>query len=198
MEVPDLPFDALVLVLASAGHARLRTVSRDWRDAVQAARAHRLWLVRRRARWLRMLVRARAAAWIASRRSRPCSLRVLPAQQLQLVEQLVRSFEGFAGFEVARRRSDPRCDAVRPWGQGSAREAPLRMILRTMRAHTRASPPRRQPEVPAMRDTPTLDPPQAAIHPPCRRRYVPPRRAQPCWRFQQNWQPPGRQPRRSR
>jgi hypothetical protein len=72
MEVPDLPFDALVLVLASAGHARLRTVRRDWRDAVQAARAHRLWLERWRARWLRMLVRARAAAWIASRRSRPC------------------------------------------------------------------------------------------------------------------------------
>jgi len=29
MEVPDLPFDALVLVLASAGHARLRTVRPD-------------------------------------------------------------------------------------------------------------------------------------------------------------------------
>eukprot|EP00966_Prymnesium_polylepis_P130115 3009045-Prymnesium_polylepis.1 len=66
-----------------------------------------------------------------------------------------------------------------------------------MRAHTRVPPPRRQSEMTAMRETPTLDPPQAAIHPPCRWRYVQPRRAQPRWKFQQKWQPPGRQPRRS-
>ena len=105
MEVPDLPFDALVLVLASAGHARLRTVSRDWRDAVQAARAHRLWLVRRRARWLRMLVRARAAAWIASRRSRPCDYVFCPRSSPSLA--LVKAER----YKCARCRAAYYCNA---------------------------------------------------------------------------------------
>ena len=81
MEVPDLPFDALVLVLASAGHARLRTVSRDWRDAVQAARAHRLWFGTA-AGALAARARSRTSGGVDRIAAKsPLRLRVLPAQQ---------------------------------------------------------------------------------------------------------------------
>jgi hypothetical protein len=107
MEVPDLPFDALVLVLASAGHARLLTVSRDWRDARSGGpcASSVVGTAAGGARWLRVLVRARAVAWIASRRSRPCDYVFCPRSSPSLA--LVKAER----YKCARCRAAYYCNA---------------------------------------------------------------------------------------